>query len=70
MASITGRLYGKTKIFGKTLEGSIGCFVTCYIIGSLFFSPAIRKSTRTSTSEHPDRKIGSNGNSAVMVRHP
>lgn len=33
-AALFGRTYGKHKIYaGKTLEGSIACFLVCFIIG-------------------------------------
>lgn len=35
MAAIIGKRYGRIKIFGKTLEGSLACFVTCLVIGAI-----------------------------------
>lgn len=36
-AEIVGIMYGKNKIFhNKTLEGSLGCFVSCVVAGLLF----------------------------------
>ena len=39
-AAIIGKLYGKTKIFDKTLEGSFAFFIVSFII-VLFFIPNI-----------------------------
>lgn len=36
-AAITGNRFGKTAIFGKTLEGSLGCFIFCFFVSLLFF---------------------------------
>ncbi len=35
LAAIIGRRFGKTKIFGKSLEGFIACFAVCVVIGLL-----------------------------------
>jgi dolichol kinase len=32
-AAIVGRAIGRVRIFGKTLEGSLACFVVCLLIG-------------------------------------
>lgn len=37
MAAIIGMRYGKTRIFGKSLEGSFACFCTCLFMGMFFF---------------------------------
>jgi dolichol kinase len=34
-AALVGRTFGRVQIFGKTLEGSLACLVTCLIIGVL-----------------------------------
>jgi len=31
-AGLVGRRYGRTQVFGKTLEGSLACFIVCVII--------------------------------------
>ncbi|KAJ5075089.1 hypothetical protein M0811_07794 [Anaeramoeba ignava] len=37
-AALIGKVYGKTKIYGpKSLEGSIGCFVVCFLLGIFTF---------------------------------
>jgi len=33
MAAIVGKRYGRTRIFGKSLEGFLACFITCFAIG-------------------------------------
>ncbi len=35
VAAIVGRAIGRVRIFGKTLEGSLACFVVCLAIGWL-----------------------------------
>ncbi len=35
MAALVGKTYGRTRIFGKTLEGSLACFLSCVLIGLL-----------------------------------
>ena len=35
MAALVGRAIGRVRIFGKTLEGSLACLVSCLIIGWL-----------------------------------
>ncbi|MBN1503954.1 MAG: phosphatidate cytidylyltransferase [Candidatus Eisenbacteria bacterium] len=35
MAALIGKTYGRTYVFGKTLEGSLACFVSCVLIGLL-----------------------------------
>ncbi len=35
MAALIGKTYGKTSLFGKTLEGSLACFSSCVIIALL-----------------------------------
>lgn len=38
-AALFGRAYGKTKLVsGKSLEGSLACFVVCFFIGWYFLS--------------------------------
>ena len=34
MAALVGKSIGRTRIFGKTLEGSLACLVSCFAIGS------------------------------------
>jgi dolichol kinase len=34
-AAIVGKRFGRVRIFGKTLEGFLGCFVVCLAIGLL-----------------------------------
>lgn len=41
VAAIIGMRYGRTSIFGKSIEGSLACFLTCFFIGLPFFPPAI-----------------------------
>ena len=35
MAALIGKTYGRTHLFGKTLEGSLACFSSCVFIGLL-----------------------------------
>jgi dolichol kinase len=35
IAAIVGKRFGKVRVFGKTLEGSLACFVVCSAIGLL-----------------------------------
>ena len=37
VAAIIGNRFGKTAIFGKTLEGSLGCFIFCFFVSLFFF---------------------------------
>src|SRR5262245_21543000 len=38
MAALVGIAYGRIKVSGKkSLEGCIGCFMSCLITGTLFF---------------------------------
>ena len=37
MASLIGGLFGRITIFNKTLEGSLACFVTCFVVAFFFF---------------------------------
>lgn len=34
-AALVGRTYGRIHVLGKTLEGSVTCFVVCFIVGAL-----------------------------------
>jgi dolichol kinase len=34
-AALVGRSIGRVRIFGKTLEGSLACFIVCLIVGLL-----------------------------------
>ena len=36
-AALIGKAIGRVKICGKTLEGSIGCFLLCVILGVFIF---------------------------------
>jgi len=36
MAAIVGRSVGRVRIFGKTLEGSLACFLSCLAVAWLF----------------------------------
>lgn len=36
-AAVVGITWGKIKIFGKSLEGTMACFQVCFIIGLIFF---------------------------------
>lgn len=36
MAAIVGRRFGRTKLFGKTLEGSLACFLSCFAVAWLY----------------------------------
>lgn len=39
IAALVGRWAGKHKLLGdKSIEGSVGCFVACFIIGLFFFN--------------------------------
>jgi dolichol kinase len=39
VAALVGRSFGKHKLFaGKSLEGSLACFVMCFIIGLFLFN--------------------------------
>ncbi|NMC76656.1 MAG: hypothetical protein GYA60_05105 [Candidatus Methanofastidiosa archaeon] len=42
-SAIIGKNFGKTKYMGdkKSIEGSIACFVSCYIVGLFIFNPLI-----------------------------
>ena len=31
-AALLGNRFGKTKLFGKTLVGSLGCFIVCFFV--------------------------------------
>jgi dolichol kinase len=33
MAALFGKAFGRTRVFGKTLEGSAACFVSCLVVG-------------------------------------
>ncbi|MDI6807771.1 MAG: phosphatidate cytidylyltransferase [Candidatus Eisenbacteria bacterium] len=33
MAALFGKAFGRTRVFGKTVEGSAACFVSCLIVG-------------------------------------
>ena len=35
MAALFGKAFGRTRVFGKTLEGSAACFVSCLIVGRI-----------------------------------
>jgi len=37
-AAIIGKKFGKTKIFDKTLEGSLSCLLLCFLISLKFFN--------------------------------
>lgn len=41
MAAIIGMQFGKTFIGKKSLEGSIACFLTCFVFSFCFFDPQI-----------------------------
>ena len=34
-SSLIGQRFGRTKIFNKTLEGSIACFFACFVTGNI-----------------------------------
>jgi len=36
VAAIVGRRFGRTKVFGKTLEGSLACFGSCIVVALLY----------------------------------
>ncbi|MBK8230435.1 MAG: phosphatidate cytidylyltransferase [Candidatus Eisenbacteria bacterium] len=36
VAALVGKRWGKTKILDKSLEGSIGCFLSCVAVGTLY----------------------------------
>jgi dolichol kinase len=36
MAAVVGRAFGRVKVFGKSLEGSIACLVSCVLVGLLY----------------------------------
>jgi dolichol kinase len=39
MGALVGKSFGKHKIFtGKSLEGSLGCMLMCFILGLFFFN--------------------------------
>ncbi|MBM3317772.1 MAG: phosphatidate cytidylyltransferase [Candidatus Eisenbacteria bacterium] len=35
VAALVGRAFGRVRIFGKTLEGSLACLAVCVLIGAL-----------------------------------
>lgn len=35
-AAVAGRAFGRTKIFDKSLEGSIACLASCVVVGLLY----------------------------------
>ena len=37
LATIVGKRIGKRRLFGKTLEGNLACFVSCVITGLVFY---------------------------------
>jgi len=37
VATIVGKRIGRRKLFGKTLEGNLACFVSCLAIGFIFY---------------------------------
>jgi len=37
-AALVGQRFGKIKIVGKTLAGSITCFMVCFAVGVIFFN--------------------------------
>lgn len=36
LAAIVGRSFGRIRVFGKTLEGSMACFVACVLVSLLY----------------------------------
>lgn len=38
-ASLVGRTWGHIRIGGKSLEGSLACFITCWALGMIFLTP-------------------------------
>jgi len=38
MAAIIGQKFGKRRLVRKTLEGSIACFLVCFLVGVFFFN--------------------------------
>ena len=36
MAAVVGRAFGRTKVFDKSLEGSIACLASCILVGLLY----------------------------------
>jgi dolichol kinase len=41
LAAIVGMRFGKTRFFGKSIEGSAACFLVCLVIGLPFFAPPV-----------------------------
>jgi dolichol kinase len=37
MATIVGKKIGKTRFLGKTLEGDLACFISCIVVGLIFY---------------------------------
>jgi dolichol kinase len=37
MATIVGKKIGKTRFLGKTLEGDLACFISCLMVGLIFY---------------------------------
>lgn len=38
VAAIIGRRFGRIEALGKTVEGSLGCFLVCFLVSRLFFN--------------------------------
>ena len=36
LAAIVGRSFGRVRVFGKTLEGSLACFGACVLVSLLY----------------------------------
>jgi glycerol-3-phosphate acyltransferase PlsY len=47
VATMVGKQVGKSKLLGKTLEGDLACFVSCLIIGIIFYYAGLNISLLT-----------------------
>ncbi|MBZ0254020.1 MAG: hypothetical protein K8I02_11835, partial [Candidatus Methylomirabilis sp.] len=41
MGALIGSKYGSIKVFGKSLQGSLAVFLTCFIVGSFLIDPKL-----------------------------
>jgi glycerol-3-phosphate acyltransferase PlsY len=46
-AAIVGQRMGRTKLFGKALEGDLACFFSCLVIGFALYYAGLHVGSRT-----------------------